>query len=153
MAMPLTVFFTEAGCRWSIRSAYILGCLSVPISFLQGALELFMLRVNALPKARATTSGIASTRIRVFDALTEWIQMAVPIDLRRFASRAPPGYPSAPGRPINAQIGVTQFEDYKAISPLHAKRLQSPIVFLRLYLKIPLLWRIFGRQFLTFVRE
>jgi len=34
-----------------------------------------------------------------------------------------------------------------------AKALQRPIAFLRLYLKMPGLWRIFGRQFLIFARK
>jgi len=34
-----------------------------------------------------------------------------------------------------------------------AKGVQPPIVFLSMYLKIPILWRLFGRQFLVFARR
>jgi SAM-dependent methyltransferase len=34
-----------------------------------------------------------------------------------------------------------------------AKRLQPPIAVLQLYLKMPFVWRIFGRQFLIFARK
>ena len=34
-----------------------------------------------------------------------------------------------------------------------AKGLQPPIALLRLYLKIPVVWKIFGRQFLPVARK
>src|SRR5439155_7849051 len=34
-----------------------------------------------------------------------------------------------------------------------AKGLQPPVILLRIYLKMPFLWEIFGRQFLVFARK
>jgi SAM-dependent methyltransferase len=50
--------------------------------------------------------------------------------------------------------GFRQLKTTKRFLPYTmAKRLQPPVLFLRLYLKMPLLWRICGRQFLIFARK
>ena len=55
---------------------------------------------------------------------------------------------------ISASGGFRELKITKQFLPYTmAKALQRPIAFLRLYLKMPGLWRIFGRQFLIFARK
>jgi hypothetical protein len=50
--------------------------------------------------------------------------------------------------------GFREMEIKKRFLPYTmAKGLQPPIAFLRLYLKMPLVWRFFGGQFLVFARK